>query len=66
MWVLLVCLNEKIINGYKSLKSSHMKRKSKKLHNQQMMLSRRLPEYLRRDMGLPSYSSRHENKKDQP
>ncbi len=66
MWILLVWLNEKAMNGYKFLKLGHKKRKSKKSHIQQMMLSRKLPEYLRRDMGLPPYSSRHENDKRQP
>lgn len=66
MWTLLVWLNEKVISAYRSLKNRHTERKSKKLHVQQMILSRKLPEYLRRDMGLPPYSSRHEIEKKQP
>lgn len=70
MWTLLVWLNEKTINRYRIFKEAYkeryMIRRVKRLSAQQTMLSRKLPEYLRRDMGLPPYNSGHDSEKKQP
>ncbi len=64
MWTLLVWVNNKIISGYQSLEKCYLGHKAKKKHGQQMMLSRQLPEYLRRDMGLPPYNTHSQEEKN--
>lgn len=52
MWTLLLWLNHKIVARYKDYRK---KQKDKKMYQ----ATRYLPEYLKRDMGLPPYSSRN-------
>lgn len=64
MWTLLVWVNDKVISGYQSLEKRYLEHKAKKKHGQQMMRSRQLPEYLRRDMGLPPYNTQSQEDKN--
>ncbi|SBS25314.1 hypothetical protein MSP8886_00239 [Marinomonas spartinae] len=61
MWTLLLWLNQKIIKWYKDQKE---KRKDKEIYRKEQNIqqsSRHLPDFVKRDMGLPPYNSnRHD------
>ena len=65
MWTLLLWLNQKVAEGSKWLKIKYEVQKAKRELRQQMRMARHLPDYLRRDMGLPPYTeSKNTQSKD--
>ncbi|RBO86220.1 hypothetical protein [Marinomonas aquiplantarum] len=57
MWALLLWLNQKILNLNNKLKAKKEERKRREELREVHLESRNLPEYLRKDLGLPPYDS---------
>lgn len=62
MWTLLLWLNQKILASYERLKNRYEVQKARCVMRRQMAMTRHLPAYLRRDMGLPPYTEREETR----
>lgn len=62
MWTLFLWLNQKIVASYEWLKNRYEVQRDRRITRKQIMLARRLPAYLRRDMGLPPYTEREETR----
>ncbi|WP_219701247.1 hypothetical protein [Marinomonas lutimaris] len=60
MWTLLLWLNQKIVASYELLKNRYQIQRARRTARKQMMFAHKLPDYLRRDMGLPPYTEREE------
>ncbi len=57
MWALLLWINQKILNLNNRLKEKREKNKRREESREVQLESRKLPEYLRKDLGLPPYDS---------
>lgn len=57
MQVLLHWVNQKILLLIKQMKAAHEKRKRQAELQEVEMQTRNLPDYLRKDLGLPPYDS---------
>ena len=62
MWTVLLWLNQKIVASYELLKSKYQAQKARRITRKQMAMTRHLPAYLRRDMGLPPYTEREDTR----
>lgn len=62
MWTLLLWLSQKIVASYEWLKNRYELQKARRITRKQIAITRHLPAYLRRDMGLPPYTEREETR----
>jgi hypothetical protein len=56
MWTLLLWLNSKWLKGYAMLKTRRVEQKKRRQRRDFQLKTQHLPEYLKRDIGLPPYS----------